>query len=87
MIRIENNKNNVDFKRLYSQRIFVDTTATIIRDNYIKTIRILNTWKRNNNAGFLQPKNLNYLKLIYYNCGKKDYISSNYRILKKIEFF
>ena len=82
-IRIENNKNNADFKRLYSQRIFVNTTAIIIRNNYTKTIYILNTWKRNNNAGSSQPKNSNYLKLTYYNCGKKDYISPNYRILKK----
>ena len=41
--RIENNKNNANFKRLYSQRISVDTTAITIRDNYIKAIRILNT--------------------------------------------
>ena len=41
--RIENNKNNINFKRLYSQRVFVNTTAIIIRNNYIKAIRILNT--------------------------------------------
>ena len=81
--RIENNKNNAGFKRLYNQRISVDTTATIIRDNYIKTIRILNTWERNNNADSSQSKNSDYLELTYYNCGKKGYISPNYRILKK----
>ena len=83
VIRIENNKNNADFKRLYSQRIFVNMTATTIKNNYTKIIYILNTWERNNNAGFSQFKNPNYLELIYYNYDKKDYISPNYRILKK----
>ena len=81
--RIENNKNNINFKRLYNQRISVDTTATIIKNNYIKIIRILNTWERNNKAGFSQPKNSNYLELIYYNYNKKNYISPNYRVSKK----
>ena len=81
--RIENNKNNADFKRLYNQRVSVDTTAITIRDNYIKAIRISNTWERNNNAGFSQFKNPDYSGLICYNCGKKGYIFPNYRIPKK----
>ena len=35
----------------------------------------------------MQPKNPNYSKLIYYNYDKKDYISPNYRVLKKQNFF
>ena len=84
--RIENNKNNADSKRLYSQRVSVDTTVTTTRNNYTKAIRISNTWERNNNAGSSQPKNPDYLKLTYYNCGKKNYISPNYRSPKKQDF-